>query len=250
MKLARLSPKLALAAAALVAAACHGPAPTISSVEFQTERGIVRGVSTEDGILALVDVVPSTGELSFRYHTGNGFFDDVARLDRKNDALAVMQPVTSRPSLARFGAYPAARDDTLYIEVNEGRKPELVEFELFEGGQHGDLLVLKKKGGDPLAIAQIYAGTGVYAWRNEEMELVGVLNGVVCEEMNAIAFIGLDEIADVLPRESNYFLRRVQPRRADFEYGIPRDFAGEKPFASDAPRPETPPPAPPPKPVE
>src|SRR5262245_55018468 len=91
--------RILAAAASLASAACHGPAPPISSVEFQTERGIVRGVSTEDGILALVDIVPGTGELSFRYHTGNGFFDDVARLDHKNDALAVMVPVTSRPSL-------------------------------------------------------------------------------------------------------------------------------------------------------
>ena len=94
---------------------------------------------------------------------------------------------------------------------------------------------------------RVCRGVGAF---DEEMELVGVLNGVVCEELHAVAFIGLDEIADVLPRESNYFLRRVQPRRADFEYGIPRDFAGEKPFASDAPRPETAPPPPAPKPVE
>ncbi len=85
------------------------------------------------------------------------------------------------------------------------------------------------------------AGAGVYAWRNGEMELVGVLNGVWCEELEALAFIGLDEIADVLPKESSFFARRALPKRADFEYGIPRDFAGEKAYASDLRKPEPPP---------
>jgi hypothetical protein len=225
--------------ALLTAVSCRGPAPIGANVEFSTERGIVRGVSTEDGILALTDVVPPAGELRFRSRAGNGFFDDLAALERRGDALAVLRPRSSRPSQARFAAYPAGLDDRLFLEVLGEDGPELLECRLLFGGARGDLLVPDEEDlAAPAGVADLarrYAGSGVLVWRDETMELVGVLNGVYSEAPAALAFIGLDEMSTLLPAESSYFTRRAQVRRADFEYGTPRDFEGEKAPASDAP---------------
>ena len=227
-----------LAPALLSLAACHGPAPVEANVEFQTERGVVRGVSTEAGILALVDVLPESGEISFRCRIGNSFFDDVADLVRRGDALALLSPRSSRPPLARFAAYPAALDDTLYVEVRTVSPiedvPDLLRAHLLEEGRRGDLLVLDEA--LSVDIAHRYAGAGVFAFRDGSMELVGILNGVYLESPRALAFVGLDEMATLIPAESSYFERRPTVRRADFEYGVPRDFAGERSHASDEPR--------------
>jgi hypothetical protein len=242
----RLLSACGLALPLALAAACRGPRSVESSVEFQTERGVARGVSTEDGVLALAEVVPATGEVSFRYRVGNGLFDDVATLDRKNDTLAVLSPKTSRPNLARFAAYPAARDESLYIEVRTADHSDLIRC---------DLLELDERRLEFDELIRHYVGVGVFAWRSDEMQLVGVLNGVFSADPPALAFIGIDEIATLLPSTSNYFVRKVQPRRADFEYGVPRSFEGERPAASDlAPAGEAPPevarPAPPTAPAD
>ena len=225
----------------LASAGCRGPASIESTVEFQTGRGVVRGVSTEDGILALVETVFSTGELGFRYRAGNGFFDDVAKLERRNDTLAVLTPKSSRLNLARFAVYPAAKDERLFIEVRTSDHGDLLACHLYEGGRQGDLLELDEAGSEFDDIVRQYAGAGVFAWRDDTMQLVGVLNGVWCESPRALAFVGLDEIATLLPASSDYFSRKVLPRRADFEYGIPRSFEGERPESADVPPAREPP---------
>ncbi len=234
----------ALLCTAAALAGCHGPAPIEATVEFQTERGVVRGVSTEAGILALPEVVPTTGELSFRYRVGNGFFDDVAALQRKSDSLALLIPKSSKLNLARFAAWPAAFDDRLYLEVRAGPATEdgaaLLRCRLLDDGRRGDLLVVDE--GRVADVAQHYAGAGLFAWRDGTMELVGILNGVYCEEAGALAFIGLDEMDALLPAESPIVARRITVRRADFEYGVPRDFQGERPAVSDPPITELKPP--------
>ena len=226
---------LLVAGLALGLAGCRSPHSIESGVEFETERGIVRGVATEGGIYALADVVPPTGELSFRCRTGNGFFDDTATVVRRGDAIAVFEPKSSHLNLARFAGYPAAAADALFIETHEGGEAGLIPCHLFESGKLGDLLTLDDDSVEPGPFAQHYAGSGIFAWRDKSMQLIGMLNGVYSPEPKALAFVGLDEMATLLPAESSYFARRVTTRRADFEYGIPRDFAGEKPSAADAP---------------
>src|SRR5262245_35123019 len=225
---------LLLAGPLLAAAACRGPASIESTVEFQTERGVVRGVSTEDGVFALVETVPATGEVSFRCRTGNGFFDDVARLERRNDTLALLTPKSSRLNLARFAAYPAAKDERLYIETRTANHTDLLACHLYDGGRQGDLLILDEQTVAFDDIVRHYAGAGVFTWRSGTMQLVGILNGVWCDEPHALAFVGLDEIATLLPASSDYFARKVLPRRADFEYGIPRSFDAERPESADS----------------
>ncbi len=234
---------LLLAGPLLASAACRGPASIESTVEFQTERGVVRGVSTEDGIFALVETVPSTGELSFRYRAGNGFFDDLARLERRNDVLALLAPQSSKLNLARLATYPAAKDERLYIEVRTANHSDLLACHLHDGGRQGDLLILDEQVVSFDEVVRHYAGCGVFAWRTGTMQLVGVLNGVWCEEPRALAFIGIDEMSTLLPASSDYFARKRLPRRADFEYGIPRSFDAERPESADTPPAPTPAPS-------
>lgn len=236
----RRRPALRLAAilCALPLAACHVPPPIEANVEFETGRGIVRGVSTEDGLLALREIVPESGELSFRYRRGNGLFDDRALLLRASDVLALLDPVTSRPNQARFAVYPAARDDRLFIEARTGDHADLLACRMLDEGRLGDFVVLDE--GELHDVARRYAGAGLFAWREGTLQLVGVLNGVYCEDPAALAFIGLDEMSTLLPVTSNFFQRRAQPLRADFEYGIPRDFEGERPHVADPPPAEEP----------
>lgn len=230
--MARRLPALALAAAGALAG-CHAPAPINANVEFQTEHGIVRGVSSEDGILALPELVPASGELSFRCRVGNGIFDDVAVLARKSDSLALLAPKTSHPQLARFAAWPAAADDHLFIEVRTGDHADLLRCHLVDGGRLGDLVALDE--GDLGEVTTRWCGSGLYAWREGTLQLVGVLNGISCDDPKSAAFIGLDEISTLLPEKSSFFERRMTTRRTDFEYGIPRDMKSEHPDASDAP---------------
>ncbi len=227
--------RLLACAAALLAGGCQAPAPIEANVEFQTERGVVRGVSTEDGLFALRELVPPSGELSFRYRTGNGFFDDRARLVRQSDVVALLEPLSSRPHRARFAIYPAAYDDRLFVEVRTADRADLLSCHLLDQGRRGDLVVLDE--GELVDVAQRYCGAGLFAWREGMLQLVGVLNGVYSESPAALAFIGLDELSTLLPETSNFFERRVTPYRADFEYGTPRDFEGEQPAVSDPPPP-------------
>jgi len=240
---------LRLAALLLLPTACHAPASIESTVEFETARGIVRGVATEDGVFALAEIVPVTGEVSFRCRTGNGFYDDVATLVRRNETLAVLTPKSSHLNLARFATHPAARDDRLFVEVRHEDRADLLACHLLEEGQRGDLLVLDERQHEFADIVVRYAGAGVFVWREKTMQLVGMLNGVYCEDPKALAFVGLDEMATLLPATSDYFVRRELPRRADFEFGVPRSFAGERPAASGlTPAGEAPPAATPPAP--
>jgi hypothetical protein len=229
-----LGSKLALVATLACGGACAAsPKPVEATVEFQTERGVVRGVSTEDGIFALAEVVPTSGELRFRCHTGNSFFDDVATLARRDDALAVFSAKSSRPNLARFGSHPASRDDALFLETRTKEGAGLLRCHVLGDGTRGDLLVVE---GDVADVARRYAGSGLFAWRDGAMELVGMLNGVYCDEPATVAFVGLDAMSTLIPETSSYFTRRSLPRRQDFEYGVPRDFDNEKRSVSDPPR--------------
>ncbi|MBM4015042.1 MAG: hypothetical protein FJ293_08770 [Planctomycetes bacterium] len=218
---------------ALLCAACRAPTPVEANVEIATPRGIVRAVHTEDGIVALKELLPPDGTtLTFRGRRNAGFFDDEARLLRASDEVALLAPVSSRPSAARFGRYPAAAGERLFVEVRTGDHADLLECHLLDQGARGDLLTLHE--GELLDVAQRYCGAGVFAWRGGMLELVGMLNGVVSTAPPALAFIGLDELTVLLPETADYFRRRALPRRADFEFGIPRDFIGEQPAAADA----------------
>ena len=219
--------------AALAGAGCRAPTPVEANVEIATPRGVVRAVHTESGIVALKELLPPDGTtLRFRGRHAAGFFDDEARLLRASDEVALLAPLSSRPSAARFGRYPAAAGERLFVEVRTGDHADLLECHLLDQGARGDLLALDE--GEFLDVAQRYCGAGVFAWREGMLELVGMLNGVVSMEPPALAFIGLDELTVLLPETADYFRRRALPRRADFEFGIPRDFAGEKPAAADA----------------
>ncbi|MSR45495.1 MAG: hypothetical protein EXS13_00225 [Planctomycetes bacterium] len=233
MKLRSLLRPLLISGIALSTGACRVPSPIEANVELATPRGMVRAVATEDGIVALRELIPEDGSMiQFRGRRQDGFYDDQARLLRRSDELALLAPVSSRPNLARLAAYPASFDDRLFIEVRTGDHADLLECSLYDLGRRGDLLALEE--GELRDLAQRYSGAGVFALREGMLQLVGVLNGVYCEQPELLAFVGLDELSMLLPETSDYFRRRALPRRSDFEFGIPRDFAGERPAAADA----------------
>jgi hypothetical protein len=244
------------AAAILLLAACRGPAPTESTVTLRTPAGAVFAVSTEGGLLAMSDVVGDSDQVPFRYYIGNGMFDDVANVVSRGKVFTILKPYSSRLNEARFARSPARPGEELFIE-SEGYQDVaiLLPVDLYEEGRRGNLLVLHEEGlleiygkrmaqqGDatpdlPAGVADLdafarrHAGSGVFVWRDEFMQMVGILNGVYCTSPPALAFVGIDEIAQVMPEPFQYFERQTLPKRADFEYGIPRDFEGERANAS------------------
>jgi hypothetical protein len=222
------------AVAALAFTACRGPEPPEALVDFRTQYGTVYGLSTERGILLLAEVLPEEQEeLAFRYHIGNGFFDDIATVQQRGEVLSVLQPQSSRPNEVRFAGDPAHAEDELYFEVrDEDGDPDLLEALLLDAGKYGDLVVIDEE--DSLEDrARQLTGAGLYAWRDGHMQLVGIGNGLYSVSPPALAFIGVHEMAYTFPAETTtYFDREARPRRADFEYGIPRDLAGERVFTS------------------
>ena len=211
---------------------CRGPAAPEALVVLRTEYGVVYGTSTESGILVLSPLAESREELSFRYFVRTGAFDDVAVVDRRGPWLSVLKPSTSRPNEARFAVRPPDAEELLYLETRDADgAPILLEASLLDEGGRGDFLVLDSDQ-DAERLAGGLAGCGVYVLREGYLQLAGVLNGIYLDSPEALAFIGLEEIARILPESSSYYERRVQARRADFEYGIPRDFRGEQIRAS------------------
>lgn len=253
----RSSGSVLLAASLLLGCIASCTSPSRSSVILRTENGEVYGLSTESGILALGDAVGTAEQVEFRYHIGNGFFDDTANVERRGAELVVLRPASSRPNQARLAAYPARPGDKLWIEVPDGHgDSDLLVVQLFEQGRRGNLLVTEA--GVPIeSQARDMAGAGLFVKREGFLQLAGILNGIYTEEGRALGFIGVDRIAQVLPAGDPYFERRAFPRRADFEYGMPRFLDGERVIASghtdpsleaaeapDAPPPDADPPVP------
>ena len=206
---------------------CRGVRPTETLVDLQLAHGTVHAVNTEHGILALAELLDEGQEVEFRYHIGNGRFDDRARPLVSDGSLALLEPTSSRPQEGRFAAAPARAEDELYVELRELDGPLLVRTALLEDGRWGDLLSAPSG----FAVEEFAAratGCGVWALREGHLQLVGVLNGLYGVSPASLAFVGLDRIAHVLPRDASYFEQRALARRADFEYGVPRDFEGER----------------------
>jgi hypothetical protein len=151
---------------------------------------------------------------------------------RRDETLSVLTPYSSAPNQARLAASAAGLDDDLYIEApHVHADPELIPVTLLGDGTLGDLI--RVKDGRRLEdLARIYAGAGVFADREGFLQLVGILNGVFVAEAQALGFIGVGQIARVLSHDDPYFQRRALPRRADFEYGMPRQMEGEAVIAS------------------
>jgi hypothetical protein len=178
-------------------------------------------VSTEDGILCLAEDALRSASIPYRFRYRRGIFEDRATVDRINENLAVLVPQTAELTQVRFGAYPAREDDQLYIGIcDKNQQPKLQEVRLYQKGQFGDLLQIDIGNDEIAPFSDRFRGCGLYAWREDYYQLVGILNGVYIVDQPVMAFIGLDEMERILPSGSHYFERKLKKPRPDFEYGI------------------------------
>ncbi|MFO0985305.1 MAG: hypothetical protein U1E76_26840 [Planctomycetota bacterium] len=190
-------------------------------LELQFGNDTRFAVSTEDGILCLAEDALRSASIPFRFRYKRGIFEDRATVDRINENLAILLPQTSNLYHVRFGAYPAREDDELYLGVYDSdERPYLLRVALYQRGQFGDLLEVPIGNDEAAAFADRFRGVGLYAWRDDYYQLVGILNGVYTVDRPIVAFIGLEEIARILPTGSHYFERKIKVPRPDFEYGI------------------------------
>jgi hypothetical protein len=255
------------AVTALVLGACSTTPPTHYTRLWPDGRtGLpLIGTSTEDGIVILSTpglALDDLYEIQFPY--GNSLVVDWGRIDRMNDVLAVVRPVTARLAEGRIAASPPEPDERLYLALRDERdEPRILPLERWRDGVYGDYVLLDTD--EPQQVAAAQRGTGVYVRREGRWEIVGVRAGrTAVDEADprgevALGYIGLRELARILPNRIAYFERDLRPLRPDFEFGVPLQ-PGDidlgtapppegtpPPGATPAPKP-TPPKAPPPKP--
>jgi|KBSSwiStaDraftv2_1062776.scaffolds.fasta_scaffold200772_2 hypothetical protein len=206
------------------------------------------GTSTEDGVLVLAKPEWQVGDLlEIQFPFGNSLVVDKGRIDRLNDTLAVVHPLTARLREGRFAAELPLPGEEIYVALrDENDEPVLVPAPLWHGGDFGDWITLPDR--DATTVARDYAGTGVYVKREDRWEIVGVLAGLTAYDETesgylALGFVGLSEMARILPDRLDYFARDVRPLRPDFEFGVPLqpgDLVYEEP-APEEPAAKTPP---------
>lgn len=191
------------------------------TVQLQFGNEFRYAVSTEDGILCLAEDALRSASIPYRFRLRRGIFEDRATVDRINENLAILMPQTAVLPQVRFGAYPAREDDELHIGIcDKNEQPKLMETKLYQRGQFGDLLETSIPMDEVAAFADRFRGVGLYAWREDYYQLVGILNGVYMVDQPVLAFVGLEEMSRILPTGSHYFERHIKKNRPDFEYGI------------------------------
>ncbi len=222
--------------------ACRAPRHPQSLIRFETARGVELGFSSEYGIFALAETFAGETELPFLYEIGNGSFEDVASVQIDGELLKMARARSSRPSEVRLAERPAQSAETLFLEIRPAPKePQLIEGRLYNSGQSGDLLEIFDQ--DVEEIARRWRGAPVHVLRNGHYQVIGMLNGLYCRRPDLLTFIGLDELYLMTPQATTYLDRRALPRRADFEYGIPRDIDHEISYGAGAETEMEPPPA-------
>jgi hypothetical protein len=231
---------LAAAAAAAFAPGCAVPVP--NDLILLDVRGADRfALSTEDGIVALYGDDLTGGEIPILYEYHQQTVTDNAALIQNTADLGLLKPVTAKFPFSEFAISEPGPDEPLYIQViDEGdieRRPEMIEARLYERGLYGNLLELEDHDYRPEWLAQRFRGAGVYVQEKGRFAIVGVLNGTVATlaegDDGLLPFVGLDVIAPVLPRTSSFFVRRLTPRRPDFEYGLTREGQEPPPVRSE-----------------
>jgi len=187
----------------------------------------VLGLSTEEGVLVLVQPEWQVGDLfELHFPVGNSLVRDWGRLDRRNDDLAVIQPITSRLMEGRFATALPSSEEILYLAQRSAQdEPVMVEVDRWYDFKYGTFLV--PPSGDAAALVSRWAGSGLYVRRGERWEIVGMLSDLTGRldpgdrhDVGA-AFIGMGEISRLLPDQVDFFGHPFRASRPDFEYGVP-----------------------------
>jgi hypothetical protein len=249
----RIQFALALSLAAGATACSTAPPEHFTRLWVEGRTGVpFVGTSTEDGVLVLAQPDWQVGDVfEIQFPIGNSLVVDKGRIDRLNDTLAVVRPLTARLKEGRFAGELPVTDEPLYVALRDERdEPVMEPAPAWRGGAFGDWLLLPDR--DATQVARDYAGSGVYVRRAERWEIVGLLAGLTARDEadprdeTALGFVGLSEMARILPDRLDYFARDVRPLRPDFEFGVPLqpgDIVIEEP-ATEEPAAAPPPPVP------
>ena len=185
------------------------------------------GLSTEDGILLLTRPGMRVGDIfDIHFPIGNSTVRDWGQLDRFNENLAVVRPLTARQSEGRFAASAPTPGETIYVSLRDGDDdPVMEEADWWHDGEWGDWITVG--GHDLEELAGRYAGTGVYVERDDRYEICGVLSGLIAhtdddpDDDPGLGFYGLGELARILPDQRAFYGHDIRPLRPDFEFGVP-----------------------------
>jgi hypothetical protein len=185
------------------------------------------GTATEGGVLLLSQPEFRVGDrFEIQFPIGNSLVRDWGRIDRVNDNLAVVRPLTARVLEGRIATELPQPGETIYLALRDKRdEPDMTPVRRWREGAHGDWIVVP--GRDPDRISEQYRGTGLYVKRNDRWQIVGVLSGLLAEDEGdprgetAIGYIGLLEMSRILPNHVLYFEHDIKPLRPDFEFGVP-----------------------------
>lgn len=228
----RLAPALLLGC--LLVTGCIGPPSHLTRVWPEGGTGEpLLGLSTEDGVLLLAEPQWQVGDLfELHFPVGNSHVRDWGRLDRRNDDLAVVRPISSRLREGRFATTLPDPEAPLYLALRDADDdPEMVPVERWHEGRLGNWIV--PPDGDAEALAHDWAGAGLYVlrewrWFNEDRwEIVGMLSDVTARLVDgapgdvAVGVIDIAEISRILPDQVDYFVHPIHPPRPDFEFGVP-----------------------------
>ncbi|GJM20853.1 MAG: hypothetical protein DHS20C15_07680 [Planctomycetota bacterium] len=249
----RLRSLFTLTLCTLLLAACSASTPSHMTRLWPYGRSgdPMLGLAVHDGVLVLARPhfrVDDRFEIQFP--VGNSTVTDVGYIARLNNDLAVVRPFTARLAPARLSETLPAAHEQLYLALrDEDDEPLFEEVTPWHDGVHGDWLLLDDY--DSAVVARDWAGAGVYVKRNQRWRVVGILAGITAELPQsgelALGYIGLLEIARILPDELSYFDRDERPLRPDIEHGLPLQ-PGDLNLPPDPNAPaEAPPLAPPPE---
>ncbi len=227
----------------LVAVGCHTPTPN-DLVVLDLPGSARYALSTEDGIVALGGD-DLTGKVpAVQYWKGREIRDDLQIVQHDRD-LTLLRPETAKFTLSTFASDDIEPGETLFIQLIQDqdfeRLPYVIECHWYRDGEMGDLLAVDTWNVDRERVAARFAGAGVYAKRKGVYEIVGILNGTLAtidsdtffgsmfgSHIQLLPFMRLDQIAGVLPRDSNFFERGPRAFRPDFEHGLNRDGSENK----------------------
>ncbi len=235
-------PHRLLAALALLLAcgACRSPVPPANHLTRLWPVGEtgtpLLGVSTEDGIVMLSDPQYTVGDVfDIQFPYGNSMVRDRGVVDRLNDNVAVVRPLSARLLEGRFSDRPPMAADALFLALrSDADEVDFAPVKLWGDGAYGDWITFPEgtldwfSGSEDLAeVARTRAGSGVYRRTDtQRMVIVGLLSGFTASlgetpDAQAMGYIGLEELARILPDSIPYYKHWEPPLRPDFEYGVP-----------------------------
>ena len=212
-------------------AACAAPIPSHMVRLWplgRTDEPLL-GLSTEEGVLILTEPNFDVGDMfNIQFPKGNSGLVDLGTIDRLNDDLALVEPLYSRLATGRLATAVPNPRETLFLAVRDDEdQPVMMEVEAWKGGRFGNYIRIPGEGNPQRAAAEL-AGSGLYVYRDDRWQIVGMMAGITAslpgtyQADAGMGYLGLVEIGRILPDPLDYFERGdIKPLRPDLEFGVP-----------------------------